>query len=198
MKPIMLLIPVIGAITGWLIIVTVLKVLFKPVVPVKIPMSKNYFQGLIPRKQVMLASGIKEIIETQLLSAVTRETGIAPELLNGLSVSIARGVKERTLKKIPGLIPGAVKEKIAGTVEDIVIREVPGLIDAVLDNLRSDQGQSTNFCALIEEKIKTYDVIKLEQDLVCSREVFYVKIVAAVIGFISGMIQIGVFLLAGV
>lgn len=190
MKLSLMVIPVLGGLTGWLMITTALKLMFRPYNPVKAPWSETYFQGMIPRKKAELAEGIREIIQTQLLYAVTKDSGLAPDIFNKLTDTVAYGIKKRTEQKIPGFLPGAVRERISGVVEDIVRKEAPGLIEAVIDTIRNESKQEQDFCRILEEKILAVDLCKIENIIEKSPEILILKISATVIGLTVGTFQL--------
>ncbi len=195
MKSIIFLIPVIGGVTGWVILSIALKLVFHPREPVRL-WGNISFQGLIPGKQAHLAFGIREILETQLLCAVSKDTGTAPEVFNKITSSVARTVRQRAEQKLPSILPTVVREKVSAAVEDVVYREAPGFIEAILDNMRNRSDNEQDLCMIVEEKIKCFDAGTLEKDLLDSREVFYLKVGGAVIGFMSGLLQLGVIWMA--
>ncbi len=189
MKISLFLVPLIGAATGWLIIAAAVKILFRPVNPAKLPFNLS-FQGLVPRKRAELAAGVREIIETQLLCAVTDDDGAAPEILNNLTDTVVEAAREHVDRKIPGVIPRAVTNKIAGVVEDILRREIPRFVDNFTESVRSGRGSGPDLCRCAEAAIRGYDLGVFERKVTGSREVFLLKTGAALAGFVSGFLQL--------
>lgn len=190
MKLSLIVIPFIGGFSGWLIITTALKLMFRPDKPVKIPWGNTYLQGLIPRKKAELAAGIREMIQTQLLHAVTKDSGLAPDIFSKLTDTVAQGIKNRTEQKIPGFLPGAVRERISGAVEDIVRKEAPAFIEAVLDKIRDQGDQEQDFCRMLEDKIQAVDLYKIEESVKKSPEILILKTGAVVVGVAMGFVQL--------
>ena len=190
MKTAFFLIPLAGGITGWIIVACVLATLFKPRQPVKLPFTKTPWQGLIPQKKHQLASDIREIVEVRLLCVVTEEFGIAPEILNRVTDSVVETARERVEQRIPAILPRVVKEKIKGTVEEIIRKEVPRFIDTIIDNIRNQGECGESLCMLLENKIREYDLDKLEASFARSREAFLLKAGGAAIGLVSGLLQL--------
>lgn len=190
MKLLLLLIPPIGAAAGWAIISILIKIIFWPPEPTKILFTNRLFQGLLPHKRIELAKGIGEIIETNLLSAVTAEAGVAPEIIDNLTDTAVKAARERLDKKIPALVPKGIKHRIAGVVEDIIRREIPAFVDTLADNMRCDRDGGADLCRWAEEKIQDYDLSQLETTITGAKETFYLKAGAAAIGFASGLLQL--------
>ncbi len=196
MKFLVIFIPLIGAATGWLIITFSQMTLFWPVTPRRIPYTNLGFQGLLPQKQAALAATVGEMIEIQLRSAVTAEAGMAPDILSSLTCTVVDAVRERLDKRIPPLVPKGIKQKIIDMVEDNIRKEIPVVIETVADNFRSGQSCGNDLCCWIEEKIRRYDLSELEARIARSREIILLKVGAALIGFVSGIVQLLVVWLA--
>ncbi len=196
MKILVIFIPLIGAATGWLIITFSLMTLFWPATPRRIPYTNLGIQGLLPQKQATLAVGIGEMIEIQLRSAVTAESGMAPEILNSLTGTVVEAVRERLDKRIPSLVPKGIKQKIIDIVEENIRKEIPVVIETVAENFRNRQSCGIDLCRWVEDKIRRYDLSELEARISHSREIILLKAGAALIGFLSGIVQLLVVWLA--
>ncbi len=190
MKILLLLIPVIGAITGWIITAIPLKLLFWPPFPAKIPFINRHFQGLVSQKQGELAAGIRELIETQLHCAATGEPGAAHDLLHKLTGTVIKAVEEHLDKKLPALIPRSIKQKIIGVVAEIIRKETPAFAGYLADSMRNGENCEIDFCRWAEDKIRNYDLSELATRISRSREIACLKTGAAAIGFISGLLQL--------
>ncbi len=190
MEPILILIPVIGGFSGWFSAGLALKVLFRPVHPVRIPLTDRYIRGLLPGKQEHFAAGIREIIQTQLQLAATEDSGPAYEVRTNLSNTVIASIKEHIQNKIPFLVPRGVRQKIIDTVTDIVRKEIAGFLDELVYSVRRDRGAGAELCRFIEEKIRNYDLAELEQKIKKTRQIYYLKGGAALIGIISGFLQL--------
>ncbi|WP_418790272.1 hypothetical protein [Phosphitispora sp. TUW77] len=189
MKVILILIPIIGGISGWFSVALALKILFWPPNPIKLPYTDKYIRGLLLEKQEHLAAGIREIIQTQLQLAVTEDEGLAYEVKKNLINTVVDSVKEHIQHKIPFLVPKGVKLKIVDTVEEIIRKEIAGFLDELVYNVRKDKGPGFEICRFIEEKIRCYNLNGLETRINKLPEIRYLKTGAALIGVISGLLQ---------
>lgn len=189
MKTEFLLVPIIGAFTGWVIISSALRLLFWPENTVRLPFNLN-IRGLFPQKRDELALGIKIIIETQVRCAVTDNSGPAPGILDKFTDTVVEAAKEHLERRIPALVPKGIKHKIAGIVEDIIRREIPLYVDTLADNMQNNNTATEDICRLAEEAIRCYDLSELEAKIAGSKEIVYLKGGAAIIGFVSGLFQI--------
>ena len=59
---------VVGGIIGWITNLLAIKMIFRPLKPIKIPLINYELVGLIPKRRREIAASIGEVIETELLS----------------------------------------------------------------------------------------------------------------------------------
>jgi hypothetical protein len=189
MKLLLLLVPVIGAVTGWVIVTIFLKVLFWPSLPTRVPWTNYSFQGIIPKKRDELAAGLREMITAWLQSAAG-ESGMAPDLLHNLVEAVEEAARERLEEKIPVLVPRPIKEGIIRTIEDLLRREIPAFVETLADNLRSGQVAGIDLCRWAEDYVRGYDLSVLAARLSRSREIVLLKTGAAALGLGFGFLQL--------
>ncbi len=58
----------VGALIGWTTNVIAIKLLFRPIEPVRIPLTKLTLQGLMPKRKKEIAKNIGETVENELIS----------------------------------------------------------------------------------------------------------------------------------
>ncbi len=190
MKLLLLLVPVIGAVTGWVILTIFLKVLFWPPLPTRIPWTNYSFQGIVPKKRDELAAGLREMITTWLQSAAGGESGLAPGLLHNLVEAVEEAARERLEEKIPVLVPRPVKEGIIRAIKELLRREIPAFVETLADNLKSGQVAGIDLCRWAEDYVRAYDLSELAARLSRSREIVLLKTGAAALGFGFGFLQL--------
>lgn len=64
----LLLLAVVGALIGWSTNVVAIKLMFRPLEPLKIPGTRFTIQGLIPKRKTEIAKSIGDVISEELLS----------------------------------------------------------------------------------------------------------------------------------
>lgn len=64
----LLILATIGAIIGWTTNVIAIKLLFRPIDPIKVPVLGWTLQGLMPKRKKEIAKNIGETVETELVS----------------------------------------------------------------------------------------------------------------------------------
>lgn len=188
MKFLLIVIPLIGAVNAWLIITLLIKILFWPREQIKLPFGIE-IRGLFPQKRKELASGVREIVETQLQFAVTGEAGLNSDILARLTDSVAFAARDHVYQRTPVLVPKALKIKVADLVEDFIRKEMPGYAHSLTESLQT-QDFTADICVWVQGKIDSYDLNELEHSLNRSRQVFYLKAGAVTIGGISGLLQL--------
>ncbi|MDT3701189.1 MAG: hypothetical protein RO469_17450 [Thermincola sp.] len=194
MEILLIVVPVIGALNAWLITTLFFKMLFWPQEPVKLPFG-IVLRGLLPQKRDELAAGIGEIVETQLRVAVIGEQGLNPDIVERLTQTTASAAREHVCQRTPALIPKAVKLKVAELVENFIRAEMPSYALTLAEGMQK-QDFSEDICSWAQCKINSYDLIKLEHTINSTKQVFYLKTGAAVIGFVLGLVQLAIVVVA--
>ena len=188
MKMFLLIIPLIGAVTAWLITTLLFKMLFWPQESAKLPFGV-VIRGLLPQKRDELAAGVKEVVETQLRFAIAGEGELGSDILERLTDTIASAARKHVYQRTPTLVPRAIKIKVADLVEDFIRKEMPGYASSLTENMQRHDFVA-EICSWAQTKIDSYDLTELELRLNSSREVFYIKTGAVAIGFVSGLLQL--------
>ncbi|MEO0133184.1 MAG: DUF445 family protein [candidate division WOR-3 bacterium] len=164
--------PFISAFIGWLTNVIAIWLLFHP--------RKKILgiQGVVPKYKEDIAKrigiGIKEyLLDEKTLNSFLKQY-ISYEKLSSIILKKTKSrIQKFLLEKI--LLP-LLKEKIEEYIH-ILIKEVP-------NSIKIDK--------LVEEKIKSYDLIEVEKIFyhTSNPEIRFIKLSGAILGFIIGLIQI--------
>ncbi len=189
--------PFFGALIGWFTNVIAIKLIFHPHKPIIIPLLGISFQGLIPKRKQEIARSLGEIVERELLSMEDLILRVTTNEARDRIIQLS-GTKlhETLLKRLPGLIPGYLKEIAATVVEDIFRREAPQLFSELSRELGREINEKISIAAIIEEKINDMDWTGLERLVleVASRELRHIEFLGAVIGFFIGLSQLALLL----
>lgn len=187
-----LIISIVGGIIGWFTNYLAVKLIFRPLKPVKIPLIGVELQGVIPKRRSELANSIGMTVEKDLLSM--------NEILNHLITdenkkAIIRSIKIEILtaieSKIPGLIPRSIKEAIMKYVGDIVERESKDFLNHAVQDLIQNATANISIHDLVEDKLNKLDLGELEAIIlsISHKELRYIEIFGGVLGFIIGLVQ---------
>src|SRR5690554_263469 len=104
----------IGGGIGWLTNILAIKLIFRPIQPISIPIIGYKFQGLIPKRRNELAKSIGETIERELISieeVLERmlENHDKREIVNTIQYKITEVVN----RKMPTFLPRSIRELIS-------------------------------------------------------------------------------------
>lgn len=182
----------VGAIIGWLTNVLAIKMLFRPIKPIKLPLVNITVQGLIPKRRNEISKRIGEIVERELISIHDILNRLITEENKKEAISL---IKEKILKavemKIPLLIPSALKYKIIGYLEEQIIKEGPAILESIIDNITGKAIEHINIRKMVEEKIDDFELIKMEEIIlsVAAKELKHIEILGGILGGIIGLVQ---------
>ena len=186
-----LLLTVVGGLIGWITNILAIKLLFRPIKPIKIPVLNIEILGLIPKRKNEIAANIGEVISTELLSM--------DDILNqALNNSNGENFNSYIIEKIKNIIneklniiPMPFRMMAAPYIVDILNKEVPSAIDEISADLLVKAKENVDIQKIIEEKINELDLEKLEDIIikVAKKELKHIEILGLVLGAIIGVLQ---------
>ncbi len=184
--------PLIGAVIGWLTNMLAIKLIFRPVKPVKIPLLKIYVQGILPKRRAEIAKSIGDIIDSELIS----KKDILNSILENGSID---SVKEELKKKIRVLIEAklnnvlfmAFKETAISFIEKMIDENGEEMLKDFLNKAVCEIPHKIDFSKMIEDKINTFEMEYFEKIIisVAKKELRHIERLGAVLGFIIGVVQ---------
>lgn len=183
------LLPLTGAVIGWITNVLAIRLLFRPLQPFRLgPLA---FQGLIPKRREQIARTVGDVVAQQLFSV--------DELGEQLDMPAMQQEMERLVKvavdrwcgdKI-GVLPRAVRQSINQVLRDLVAAEVARQFPQMVEMLITHMREQVDVCAIVEEKINILPLLEVE-GLVLSlarSELKQIEWLGAVLGFLIGLLQ---------
>lgn len=186
-------IPAIGALIGlstnWLAV----KMIFRPVKPVRLLGFR--LQGLVPRRQQDLAKAIGRIVGTHLVEHEDIVRGLNKLDFEGiLGVVLDKGLapKVQELRNLP-LIGGFLTEDRVGEIRAAIVAGVMAHREEVLDHVEQGLAAGLNVPEVVEQKVAAFAVEKLETLIleVASRELRAIVVLGGVLGSLIGLAQVG-------
>ena len=148
----LLLPPVVGAFIGWGTNWLALKMLFRPVKPLKIgPWS---IQGVIPKRQDALARNLGEMVERELVSHhdLAKALG-SPALLDALRPVVQSEAKRFADERLPGLHPMVAMFLTQG-MKDKVAEMLSTELEAMIPRLATGAGEA------LETQLPVRDLVR--------------------------------------
>lgn len=182
---------IVGGLIGWITNILAIKLLFRPITPVKIPILNIEILGLIPKRKNEIAANIGEIISNELLSI--------DDILNqALKSSDGEDFNSYITDKIKNIIneklniiPMPFRMMASPYIDEILDKEVPIAINEISDDLLLKAKEKVNIQQIVEEKINELDLVQLEDIIikVAKKELKHIEILGLVLGAIIGLLQ---------
>jgi uncharacterized membrane protein YheB (UPF0754 family) len=188
-----LLIPIIGAIIGYFTNFIAVKMLFRPLEPINIPLFNIKIQGLLPSRRDELAESIAESIESNLLSIDHIMEEFDNEMIKEeLNFIIEDTIDQKIKKNFKYVMPRLLKDLSREIIVDAIREEVDENFDDWMKTLTGKIKDEIDIKEMIEAKIKSFSLITLEELVldIASRELKHIEYLGGVIGFIIGLGQL--------
>jgi len=189
----------VGAVIGWSTNVTAIKMIFRPVKPVKIPLLGFEMQGLIPKRRGEIAKNIAETVEKELVSLEE----IIEELINDdnkeqIYALIKSKLKNVADERFPIFIPFTFKVMILDHINKIIDEESEGAINELTEILVHKAIEKVSISGMIEEKINMADYEKIEEIIliIAKKELKHIELLGGLIGLLIGLAQGLIFVFA--
>lgn len=192
----LLTLPLISALIGYITNVVAIRLLFWPQQPINFGLFK--LQGVLPKRQADIAASVGELVEERLLSLdeVIDQVN-TPEVRERLVVTITDVMRDKLDSMLPRFIPPRAIQLIADTLEKVVRQEADQIISQVVESVRAYLTAEIQIKQIVEEKINQFDLDELEDIVrgVASTELRFIEILGGVLGFIIGLVQMGIMIL---
>ena len=192
----LLTLPLISALIGYITNVVAIILIFWPQQPITFGFFK--LQGVLPKRQADIAASVGELVEERLLSLdeVIDQVN-TPEVRERLVVTITDVMRDKLDSMLPRFIPPRAIQLIADALEKVVRQEADQIISQVVESVRDYLTTEIQIKQIVEDKINQFDLDELE-DLVrgvASTELRFIEILGGVLGFIIGLVQMGIMIL---
>lgn len=187
--------PLIAAVIGYLTNYVAIKMLFHPRKPVEFLGLK--IQGVFPKRRGLLAKSIGDLVSRRLLSVESIIKSVNPkEVENGiesiLAPEIDRFLKEELHEKLP-MISMFLSESFLDSIRDVLVEKLKSASGANFEKTLRLLFKDLNIEAIVEKKVLEFSVEELEEVLsgILKKEFRFIELVGAVLGFMIGLIQVG-------
>lgn len=186
----MMLLGLVGGIIGWITNYIAVIMLFRPIRPFNF--LGYEIQGLIPKRKDEIAISVGKIVENELVSI----NDIWDKLMNDdnrryIISSIKLRVGSIVDNNLPTFIPKSFKRILTNYVGDIIDKEVDKFMEQSATSMLSDISKKINIAGIVEEKIKLFELEKLEKIVIdiSNKELKMIVILGGILGFIIGIFQ---------
>jgi uncharacterized membrane protein YheB (UPF0754 family) len=191
--------PLISAFIGWVTTWVAIKMLFHPRYPVRV--LGITIQGVFPKRQRQVAEKLgavvaKELIHFDEIAALLKD----PQQLDNLNPVIEKHLDNFLQVKLKEKLPVISMFVGEGTLQKIkegMLEEIRILLPEVITNYTDSLSKKIDIEKMVTEKVSAYSSDKLEEILlsVMKKEFWFLEIVAAVLGLLIGLVQMGLALL---
>ena len=188
-----LLVPIMGAIIGYFTNFIAVKMLFRPLEPINIPLFNIKIQGLLPSRRDELAESIAESIASNLLSIDNIMEEFDNEMIKEeLNFIIEDTIDQKIKKNFKYVMPRILKDLSREIIVDAIKEEVDDNFDDWMKTLTGKIKDEIDIKEMVEMKIKSFSLITLEELVldIASRELKHIEYLGGVIGFIIGLGQL--------
>ncbi len=187
------LIPIIGAVIGYFTNYIAVKMLFRPIQPINIPILNIKIQGLLPSRRDELAESIAVSIEDNLLSIDNILEEFDHELIKEeLNLIIEDTINKKINENFKYVMPKMLKDISREIIVDIIKEEVHNNFEDWMETLGERIKEEIDIKEMIEDNIKSFSLITLEELVldIAERELKHIEYLGGVIGFIIGLGQL--------
>jgi uncharacterized membrane protein YheB (UPF0754 family) len=186
------LIPIGSAFSCWLVIKTFFAILFRPYEPESILGFR--VQGILPKKQSMIAAGAGKIVAEQFCSLKTIEEKISdPAILQKIMPLIEEHIDDflrNKLKKEMPFIGMFVGDKTVSSLKKVFLTELETMFPIIMRSYASNLIAELDIEQLVSQKIAAASIPEIEAAVKknLSRELRLIELISASIGLIIGLI----------
>ena len=188
-----IILPLIGALIGWLTNVLAVKMLFRPRKPINLLLFK--LQGVFPKRQKVLAEKIADLVATELLSSeelAKSFEGVTEKL--DLKAIIVEQLDEIIKKKLPQQLPMLgmfLNNEIADQIKGLIAKELESSLSGVVAKAGNSISEHLDIKQTVYDKVSNFSSVKLEAMIlsVMKKELRFVEYFGAIIGLLIGLIQ---------
>ena len=187
------LLPLIGALTGWVTNWIAVKMLFHP----REPRNIIFFtiQGVFPKRQKVMAEKLGHIVAAELFSiddvVEKMKSADNKEVLAFVETKIDDFINVKLSGSMPMLamfLNDDLKNKIKTTLLSEIEEVIPGVIESYANKLKNE----VDVKAIVYDKVVNFSSDKLEEILVSimKKEFKFIELLGGVLGFLIGLIQL--------
>ena len=195
----LILIPIISAFIGYFTNWIAIKMLFHPRNPINI--FGITIQGIFPKRQAQFAQKLGALVATELLHFdEIAERLKDPEQLQALNPTIESHIdtflRVRLKEKIP-VVAMFIGDNTIGKLKEGMMDEINVLLPEIISQYAHGLGERIDIEKMVTEKVSNFSSDKLENILqaIMKKEFRFVEILGGVVGFLIGLLQVGISLL---
>jgi uncharacterized membrane protein YheB (UPF0754 family) len=193
----LLLFVFIGGFIGWVTNKIAIKMLFRPIRPVRVLFFT--LQGVLPKRKEQIAISIGETVEAQF---VNKEELLESLLDEQTKKSILKQIRKLLVEKIQEVVPTMFLAMLGQGLDELVRKLIndhgDDLLSQLIDSLK-DNDQVMPVRSIVTDKINQLDMVAFESLVVgiVKRELRHIETVGLVLGVLIGLAQYGITVVLG-
>jgi len=166
---VVVLLALVGGVIGWVTNILAIKLMFRPINPIKIPIINFEIVGLIPKRKNEIAQNIGEVVEKELLSID--------------DITLVAGKMD--------FVPVPFRMMVQGTIDNIIEEEVDGALKEIEGEVIDHIKNRVDIEKLVAEKINDLDLQELERIIVsvAKKELKHIEVLGFILGAAIGIVQ---------
>ncbi len=191
--------PLFSAFIGWVTTWVAIKMLFHPRNPVRV--FGITIQGVFPKRQQMVAEKLgvmvaRELIHFDEIAALLKDPSRLEELNPVIEKHLDTFLTVKIKEKLP-MIAMFVGDSTMSKIKEGMMEEITNLLPDIINKYTDSLRQKIDIQKIVTDKVSAFSSDKLEEILqsVMKKEFWFLELVALVLGFLIGLIQMGISLL---
>lgn len=186
-----LILAVIGGLIGYITNVIAIKLIFRPINPIKIPILNVEIIGMIPKRKLEIASNVAQVIEEQFFSFDDIIENVITEQDKQIIIDYIKVRIKLVLNEKLGLIPSSIRNLVQNYISEVIEDEIKSGVDELSEELIIKANNRINIKEIVENKINELDLYELETIIlqIIKKELKQIEVLGLVLGFFIGIIQ---------
>lgn len=186
-----LILAVIGGLIGYITNVIAIKLIFRPINPIKIPIFNVEIIGMIPKRKLEIASNVAQVIEEQFFSFDDIIENVITEQDKQIIIDYIKVRIKLVLNEKLGLIPSSIRSLVQNYISEIIEDEIKSGVNELSEELIIKANNRINIKEIVENKINELDLYELETIIlqIIKKELKQIEVLGLVLGFFIGIIQ---------
>lgn len=186
-----LILAVIGGLIGYITNVIAIKLIFRPINPIKIPILNLEIIGMIPKRKLEIANNVAQVIEEQFFSFDDIIENVMTEQDKQIIIDYIKVRIKLVLNEKLGLIPSSIRNLVQNYISEIIEDEIRSGVDELSEELIIKANNRINIKEIVENKINELDLYELETIIlqIIKKELKQIEVLGLILGFFIGIIQ---------
>ena len=183
----------IGGLIGYITNKVAIKMLFRPVNPVKILFIK--FQGVFPKRKDQMAKSLAEVIERELLSKeVIMDKILSEDKINELKEMVKESLTTKVTEMLPPMVKMFMGSNPDEMVKNLIDKEGDKILDSLIDDIKEKGISDLNIYEIVKDRIDSLDFVEFEKIIfgLMARELRFVEVIGLFLGMFIGLLQFAV------